>query len=125
MGFGCHGNGNDSDGRPVLLSAGGRREGAAGAAALKLKEDVEFLKANLTALWDIVASLQARAAEERQDESDELVLNLGLKKNQTWSPAFKNSFDSQVRRRRRLGLEDPPRLTRSFFPLVLPFVRFE
>lgn len=62
----------------------------------KLKEDVEFLKANLSALWDIVTALQTRAVEERQDESDELIVSLGLKKRDTWGPNLKNSFDSQV-----------------------------
>ena len=62
----------------------------------KLKDDVEFLKANLSALWDIVSTLQTRATEERQDESDELIISLGLKKKDSWAPAFKNIFDSQV-----------------------------
>jgi len=46
---------------------------------------------------DIVSALQNRAAEERQDESEELVVSLGLKKRETWGPNLKNSFDSQVR----------------------------
>ena len=62
----------------------------------KLKEDVQFLKANLSALWDIVGELQKRASEERQDESEELVVSLGLKKAESWGPALKNQFDSQV-----------------------------
>lgn len=71
--------------------------GAASANTLKLKDDVEFLKANLSALWDIVSALQARAAGERQDESEELVGSLGLKRRESWGPALKNSFDSQVK----------------------------
>jgi len=63
----------------------------------KLKEDVQFLKANLSALWDIVGELQKRASEERQDESEELVVSLGLKKAESWGPALKNQFDSQIR----------------------------
>lgn len=57
---------------------------------------MEFLKANLSALWDIVSALQTRAAGERNDESEELVVSLGLKKRETWGPNMKNSFDSQV-----------------------------
>ena len=63
---------------------------------IKLKEEVEFLKANLSALWDIVSVLQTRATEERQGESDELVVSLSLKKRETYGPNLKNSFDSQV-----------------------------
>ena len=70
--------------------------GAAAAGNLKLKDEVEFLKANLSALWDIVSALQTRAAGERQDESEELVISLGLKKRESWGPNMKNSFDSQV-----------------------------
>lgn len=70
--------------------------GGSSSSNAKLKEEVEFLKANLSALWDIVAALQTRAAEERQDESDELIVSLGLKKRETWGPNLKNNFDSQV-----------------------------
>jgi len=79
------------------VTAQGRQGSGGSSLNQKLKDDVEFLKANLSALWDIVTVLQTRAAEERQDESDELVLNLGLKKKETWSPAVKTSFDSQIR----------------------------
>lgn len=74
----------------------GRGGPASGGSNLKLKEEVEYLKSNLSALWDIVSALQTRAAEERQDESEELVVSLGLKKRETWGPNLKNNFDSQV-----------------------------
>ena len=74
----------------------GRGGGSSSTSNLKLKEEVEFLKANLSALWDIVSVLQTRAAEERQDESEELVVSLGLKRKETWGPNMKNIFDSQV-----------------------------
>lgn len=79
------------------VTAQGRGAGGAASTNVKLKEDVEFLKANLSALWDIVSALQNRAAEERQDESEELVVSLGLKKRDAWGPNLKNSFDSQIR----------------------------
>lgn len=73
------------------------RGGTASGSNQKLKDEVEFLKANLSALWDIVSALQTRAAEERQDESEELVVSLGLKKRDAWGPNLKNNFDSQVK----------------------------
>ncbi|EFX90303.1 hypothetical protein DAPPUDRAFT_230092 [Daphnia pulex] len=78
------------------VNAQGRTAGSSNT-NLKLKEEVEFLKANLSALWDIVSALQTRAAEERQDESEELVVSLGLKRRETWGPNMKNIFDSQIR----------------------------
>lgn len=61
----------------LVLAKIGRTGSSSGNSNLKLKEEVEFLKANLSALWDIVSALQTRAAEERQDESEELVVSLG------------------------------------------------
>ncbi|XP_057369194.1 uncharacterized protein LOC130690199 isoform X1 [Daphnia carinata] len=79
------------------VNAQGRTSSSSGSSNLKLKEEVEFLKANLSALWDIVSALQTRAAEERQDESEELVVSLGLKRKEAWGPNMKNIFDSQIR----------------------------
>lgn len=80
----------------MVLAKIGRTGSSSGNSNLKLKEEVEFLKANLSALWDIVSALQTRAAEERQDESEELVVSLGLKRKEAWGPNMKNIFDSQV-----------------------------
>nr|SVE93676.1 EOG090X07V0 [Scapholeberis mucronata] len=80
-----------------LVTAQGRGGASSSGGTPKLKEEVEFLKANLSALWDIVSALQTRAAEERQDESEELVVSLGLKKKESWGPNLKNNFDSQIR----------------------------
>jgi len=72
------------------------RSGGGGGGNQKLKEDVQFLKSNLSALWDIVTELQKRASEERHDESEELIVSLGMKKAESWGPTLKNHFDSQV-----------------------------
>merc|ERR1712137_1390060 len=72
------------------------RSGGGGGGNQKLKEDVQFLKPNLSALWDIVTELQKRASEERHDESEELIVSLGMKKAESWGPTLKNHFDSQV-----------------------------
>jgi len=73
------------------------RSGGGGGGNQKLKEDVQFLKSNLSALWDIVTELQKRASEERHDESEELIVSLGMKKAESWGPTLKNHFDSQIR----------------------------
>ena len=70
--------------------------GSSGGGNQKLKDDVQFLKTNLSSLWDIVAELQKRASDERHDESEELIVSIGMKKAESWGPAFKNHFDSQV-----------------------------
>nr|CAH0099382.1 unnamed protein product [Daphnia galeata] len=68
------------------VNAQGRSGGSSSTSNSKLKEDVEFLKANLSALWDIVSVLQTRAAEERQDESEELVVSVGSQKERNMGP---------------------------------------
>jgi len=97
------------------VTAQGRGGGGSSSSSnQKLKDDVQFLKSNLSSLWDIVSDLQKRASDERQDESEELIISLSMKKTDTWGPAFKNQFDSQIRVKPRDDAKMYPAISSSY-----------